>query len=52
MMKDPVFLADAKRRKLAISPRSHTEVAALAEKIVGASPEFVAKVAKAVGAPN
>jgi tripartite-type tricarboxylate transporter receptor subunit TctC len=52
MVKDPAFLEEAAKRNLAISPRDWKEVAALAERIVSASPEFVAKVKKAVGAPD
>lgn len=52
MMKDPAFLDEARKRSLAISPRDWKEVTALTEKIVSASPEFVAKVKKAVGAPD
>ncbi|MBX9757690.1 MAG: hypothetical protein K2Y29_02865 [Beijerinckiaceae bacterium] len=52
MMKDPAFLEEAEKRNLAISPRDAKEVTALTEKIVSASPEFVAKVKKAVGAPD
>lgn len=52
MMKDPAFLEEAEKRSLAISPRDWKEVTELTEKIVGASPEFVAKVKKAVGAPD
>jgi len=52
MMKDPAFLDEARKRNLAISPRDWKEVTALTEKIVSASPEFVAKVKKAVGSPD
>lgn len=52
MMKDPAFLEEAEKRNLAISPRAAKEVTALTEKIVSASPDFVAKVKKAVGAPD
>ena len=52
MMKDPAFLEEARKRNLAISPRDWKEVTALTEKIVSASPEFVAKVKKAVGSPD
>ena len=52
MVKDPAFLEEARKRSLAISPRDWKEVTALTEKIVGASPDFVAKVKKAVGSPN
>jgi tripartite-type tricarboxylate transporter receptor subunit TctC len=49
MMKDPAFLEEAARRNLSITPRSAQEVQALAERIVGASPEFIAKVKQASG---
>jgi tripartite-type tricarboxylate transporter receptor subunit TctC len=52
MMKDPAFLEEAEKRNLAISPRDAKEVTALTERIVSASPEFVAKVKKAVGSPD
>ena len=52
MMKDAAFLDEAEKRKLAIAPRDAAEVTALTERIVAASPEFVAKVKKAVGAPD
>ena len=48
----PAFLDEARKRSLAISPRDWKEGTALTEKIVSASPEFVAKVKKAVGAPD
>jgi len=50
MVKDDAFLEEAKRRSLSITPRNAQEVQALAEKIVDSSPEFIAKVKKAVGA--
>ena len=49
MMKDPAFLEEAARRNLSITPRSAQEVQALAERIVSASPEFIAKVKQASG---
>jgi tripartite-type tricarboxylate transporter receptor subunit TctC len=49
MMKDHAFLEEAARRNLSITPRSAQEVQALAERIVGASPEFIAKVKQASG---
>ena len=50
MVKDPEFLDDARKRNLSIMPRSAEEVQRLAEKIVGASPEFIEAVKEAVGA--
>lgn len=52
MMKDPAFLQEAEKRNLAISARNWKEVTELTERIVSASPEFVAKVKKAVGSPD
>jgi tripartite-type tricarboxylate transporter receptor subunit TctC len=49
MVKDEAFLADAKKRGLAISPRNYKELNALTELIVTASPDFVAKVKKMIG---
>ena len=49
MLKDPVFLEEAAKRNLSITPRSAQEVQALAERIVSASPEFIAKVKQASG---
>ena len=49
MMKDPAFLEEAGKRNLSITPRSAQEVQALAERIVSASPEFIAKVKQASG---
>ena len=46
---DPKFLADAKKRKLSISPRKWQETEALVKKIVSASPELVERVKKATG---
>ncbi len=52
MMKDNAFLEEARKRNLSITPRSAQEVTALTDKIVGASPEFVARVKAAVGATD
>ncbi len=49
---DPAFLDEAKRRNLSIRYRDPDETLALVEKITKASPEFVARVKKAVGAPD
>jgi tripartite-type tricarboxylate transporter receptor subunit TctC len=48
LMVDPEFLALAKKRHLDIHPRNAATVNALLEKVVGASPEFVAQVLKAI----
>jgi tripartite-type tricarboxylate transporter receptor subunit TctC len=48
-MSDPEFLEEAAKRNLSITPRSAQEVQALAERIVSASPEFIAKVKLASG---
>lgn len=50
MMKDPAFLEEAKKRNLSITHRDAGEVQRLTERIVDASPDFIAKVKKAVGA--
>jgi tripartite-type tricarboxylate transporter receptor subunit TctC len=51
-MKDPAFLADAEKRKLAVDPRTHQQVQALVTKIVTASPELVTRVKAAIGQTN
>lgn len=48
-MADPQFLGEAKKRKMLIRPRKWQETTALVNKIVGASPELVARVKKAAG---
>jgi hypothetical protein len=48
-MKDEAFLADAKKRKLDIDPRDAKQAHAMVDKIVGASPELVVRVKKAIG---
>lgn len=48
LMLDKDFLALAAKRKLDIHPRNHVAVNALLEKVIGASPEFVAQVMQAV----
>ena len=49
-MKDPAFLAEAKKRKLAINPRNAAETQALVDKIVSASPDLIKRVKHAIGA--
>jgi len=48
-MVDPGFLAEAKKRKMLIQPRTWQETTELVNKIVNSSPEMVARVKKAVG---
>jgi tripartite-type tricarboxylate transporter receptor subunit TctC len=48
LMQDQEFLAVAKKRRLDINPRNAAATHALLEKIVGASPQLVAQVIKAV----
>jgi tripartite-type tricarboxylate transporter receptor subunit TctC len=49
LMKDPVFLAEAKKRKLDIHPRNAAATHALADRIGSASPALVARVKKEIG---
>jgi tripartite-type tricarboxylate transporter receptor subunit TctC len=48
LMQDQEFLALAAKRKLDINPRNAAATNALLERVVGASPEFVARVMKAI----
>jgi tripartite-type tricarboxylate transporter receptor subunit TctC len=48
LMKDPEFLAAAKKRRLDINPRNAAATHALLEKITGAPPALVSQVMKAV----
>ena len=48
-MKDPEFLAECEKRKLAIEPTPHQQLHAMIGKIVSASPELVTRVKKAIG---
>ena len=48
LMVDKEFLALAEKRKLDIHPRNAAATNALLDKVVGASPEFVARVMKAI----
>jgi tripartite-type tricarboxylate transporter receptor subunit TctC len=48
-MKDPEFLAECEKRKLAIDPTGHRQLQAMITKIVSASPELVIRVKKAIG---
>lgn len=49
MMQDAEFLADADKRRIGIRYRSAAETHALVDKIIGASPELVARVKQAIG---
>jgi tripartite-type tricarboxylate transporter receptor subunit TctC len=48
-IKDPAFLAAAKKRQVDIDWHDHHHTEALVKKIVGAPPELVARVKKAIG---
>jgi tripartite-type tricarboxylate transporter receptor subunit TctC len=48
-MKDPAFLADAKKRSLDIDPRNWQNTHTLVKKIVGASPDLVTRVKASIG---
>jgi tripartite-type tricarboxylate transporter receptor subunit TctC len=50
MMQDKAFLEEAEKRNLSITPRNAAEIQALTDKMVKSSPEFIARVKKAVGA--
>jgi tripartite-type tricarboxylate transporter receptor subunit TctC len=47
-MKDPAFLAEAKKRNLEINPRGWQATHALVDRIIGASPQLVDRVKKAI----
>jgi tripartite-type tricarboxylate transporter receptor subunit TctC len=49
VMKDPAFLADAKKRNLDIDPHNAAHAHALVNKIANASPDLVARVKKTIG---
>lgn len=48
-MQDPEFLAEAKKSKLDIAPKSGAEVGALIKKVYGAPKELIAEARKALG---
>lgn len=48
-MKDPAFLAEAKKRKLEISPVPGVEVEKIVRKLFTASPEMIGKIKAAIG---
>ena len=47
-IKDPAFLASAQKRQVDIDWRDHQHTMALVKKIVGASPELIARVKKSI----
>jgi Mg-chelatase subunit ChlD len=49
MVKDPAFLASAKKRRIAIVPLAGEKVQVLIEKTVNVSPSLVARAKKALG---
>lgn len=49
LMRDPAFLADAKKRKLDIDPRNAAQAHAMVAKIANASPELIRRVKQAIG---
>jgi hypothetical protein len=48
-MRDPAVLAEAKKRNIDVDPRDAAYAHALVNKVVGASPELVARVKKSTG---
>ena len=48
-VKDPAFLAMAKQRKVDVEWRDHQHTMSLVKKIVGASPDLIARVKKSIG---
>ena len=48
-MKDPAFLASAQKRQVDLDWRDHQHTMSLVKKIVGASPELIARVKKSIG---
>ena len=48
-IKDPAFLAAAKKRQVDIDWRDHQHTIGLVKKIVGASPDLIARVKKSIG---
>ena len=49
LMKDPAFLADAKKRSLEINPSTAQQIQALVNRLDGASPQLVQRVKTASG---
>jgi tripartite-type tricarboxylate transporter receptor subunit TctC len=48
-IKDPAFLASAQKRQVDIDWRDHQHTMSLVKKIVGASPDLIARVKKSIG---
>jgi tripartite-type tricarboxylate transporter receptor subunit TctC len=48
-IKDPAFLASAQKRQVDIDWRDHQHTMALVKKMVGASPDLIARVKKSIG---
>jgi tripartite-type tricarboxylate transporter receptor subunit TctC len=48
-VKDPAFLASAQKRQVDIDWRDHQHTMSLVKKIVGASPDLIARVKKSIG---
>ena len=48
-MKDPAFIASAQKRQVDLDWRDHEHTMSLVKKIVGASPELIARVKKSIG---
>ena len=48
-IKDPAFLAMAQKRQVDVEWRDHQHTMSLVKKIVGASPDLIARVKKSIG---
>ncbi len=48
-LKDPAFIASAQKRQVDLDWRDHEHTMSLVKKIVGASPELIARVKKSIG---
>jgi hypothetical protein len=48
-IKDPAFLAMAEKRQVDIEWRNHEHTMSLVKKMVGASPDLIARVKKSIG---
>ena len=48
-IKDPAFLASAQKRQVDVDWRDHQHTMSLVKKMVGASPELIARVKKSIG---
>jgi tripartite-type tricarboxylate transporter receptor subunit TctC len=49
VMKDPAFIAAAEKRQVDLDWRDHNHTMSLVKKIVGASPDLIARVKKSIG---